>query len=237
MIEKLAFDSNCFDLNIGKLTLVDNNQDLDLKDNEFDLIYVFSKDPVKRLDNFLVDTKVVLSIDLKEKNLKIENPNNKIKSYSKDSKSYEDLLDLAFLSGEFSRFKLDQNLPNSSFSKLYKIWLDESINKRIANDVVIYSDPANPEKPLGFITYRLNESLAEIGLISVSQFSQGKGIGKELLDYLSHVAITNNIKEIKVATQEKNTGAMKFYKKYGFNIQSKTFIYHLWPKKYDLTDL
>ena len=230
MVEKLIFDSNCFNLNIGKIEINSDDEFSKLNPllNDYDLVYVFSRKLIPSIAKHLIDKKVILTLNINDSNDSFLTFEPEIKSSDEVDFDYDQILNLAYASGEFSRFKLDKNLDNKYFRKLYKIWIDDSLNKKIANDVLIFSEF---KKNLGLMTYKISDSKSIIGLISVDENSQGKGIGKRLIKNLCKITNKLNLNKIEVATQLDNIQALNFYKKCGFEITSITYIYHLWPKK------
>lgn len=136
-----------------------------------------------------------------------------------------ELYSLALESGKYSRFKNDPLFPKGTFEHLYKIWLERSVKKEIATDVIIYQIDNSIK---GFLTYKINEQSCTIGLIAVSSEHQGQGIGSKLISYLEHLLSAQHIHIITVATQGHNTHACNFYKRNNFQIDEITYIYHLW---------
>jgi dTDP-4-amino-4,6-dideoxy-D-galactose acyltransferase len=153
---------------------------------------------------------------------------NKIIEYNSNIHDYNEVLNLALLSGNFSRFRTDSNFKNNEFYNLYKEWLNKSINKKIADIVFIYQVG---EKIVGFITIgKSNAETSHIGLIAVDPSYQGKKIGSDLINVSLNYSTNNNYKKIEVETQKENIPAMRLYEKNSFNIKSIQYIYHLWNK-------
>ena len=109
--------------------------------------------------------------------------------------------------------------------------MEKSIKREIANEVFTYS---LNDKIVGFTTCKIIENTIDIGLISVNNHHQGKGIGKKLLQRVNDYAVENELNRIDVATQLHNSNACSFYTKNDFKINSKTYIYHLWNKELNL---
>jgi dTDP-4-amino-4,6-dideoxy-D-galactose acyltransferase len=122
---------------------------------------------------------------------------------------------------------LDKNFKNENFKKLYRKWVDNSISKEIAEDVLIYKEN---KQIMGFVTYKINESFGTIGLIAVSAAHQGKGIGNKLLSFVENRIFSNGITKLVIPTQLSNNTACNFYKKQNYTIQQKLFIKHYWKK-------
>jgi dTDP-4-amino-4,6-dideoxy-D-galactose acyltransferase len=170
----------------------------------------------------LLDTKIIFY-----KNRTSFNKNIKlypIESYYIDDQ-YEKLIKLVFMSGKFSRYRIDTNFKRNEFEKLYKEWIDKSLKRIIADDVLVYK---TNNKIIGFVTYVISELKLTIGLMAVDSDYQGKGIGKTLMDFIENVAYKKKLKEINVATQFANIEACDFYKACNYKMKSKKEIYHLW---------
>lgn len=226
MIEKLDWDSQFFGYQIGKLIL-SNNADYKyiFSQDTFDLIYVFSNEIIYDERFFHADNKVVFHKRISKRNY---NADLQIKCFSFDNStmSYSELEALAIESGKYSRFKLDSNFVNNEFEKLYKQWIYQSVNKKIAMEVLVYQID---NRLAGFISIgKKSDRLAGIGLVAVSPEFQGKGIGSILVKAAENYSIENGFTEIQVVTQEFNENAVKLYRKNGFNLLEKTYIYHYW---------
>ncbi|MBM3185364.1 MAG: GNAT family N-acetyltransferase [Bacteroidetes bacterium] len=240
MIDFLNFDSQLFDINVGKFELTNNFKIDSIKNqlNKFDLVYLFSNEDDVKINLKPVDTKIIFRLKLEDSSL--PEPNSKVLITSTDFQNFEysKLLKLSYLAGDFSRFKLDKNFRKGAFEAMYKLWLDESLNLRIANKVFICYLESNQTTPIGLITLKIDDiDNARIGLISVSAEYQGIGIGKKLIFHTINYLNEQNIKTLEVATQLENKNAVKFYLKCGFEEYSRSNVYHLWTKKLDLIDL
>ena len=140
----------------------------------------------------------------------------------------EQLLELAFLSGQHSRFMVDKNFSDQDFKRLYKEWLERSLTREIADEFYVYK---NDKKLLGFVTLKFKKTFAEIGLIAVSQLAQGKGVGSLLINFAVSAAARKNYKRIHVSTQDNNHQACAFYEKNGFIFDEINYYSHFWTFK------
>lgn len=226
MISKAEWDSKFFDYPVGILIVKEKN-DFDLKkilaeSNEFKLVYIISK---MDLEDFpllkLMDKKVIYTKQLS--NCKNE---GEMLEYSPEIHSYDQLLNLAYLSGTYSRFKIDENFMNNEFRLLYKEWLDKSIEKKLAFKVLINHLEA---EIAGFVTLNKKDTqTSEIGLIAVGEKFQGRNIGSKLIQECEFLSIERNLPNIEVATQYENLAARRLYEKNNFSIKNITNIYHFW---------
>lgn len=224
MIKELLWDSDFFNLKIGEVEETNNIADQDIP---FDLIYVKNKTGntpvISGFSNNFSEIKVLFSKKLKPQNFS----EDKIISFEKTNFQLSDLHELAYESGKYSRFLLDSNFRKDKFQKLYKIWVDNSLTKKFADDVLVMSiDNALA----GFITYKSESDFAQIGLIAVAPNFQGQGIGRKLLNFVENVLLERNIFELRIPTQLKNEAACSFYKKQGYKVVETTHIMHYWKK-------
>jgi ribosomal protein S18 acetylase RimI-like enzyme len=124
------------------------------------------------------------------------------------------------LSGHDSRFLKDSFFGEDAFKNLYKRWIDNSIREEGIN-VLVYIEN---NRILGFVTYSKKETDSSIGLFAVDPIAQGKGVGLKLIQAVESHLGSN--KYLVVPTQETNLNACKFYKKLGFKLEYKQYIYH-----------
>lgn len=111
---------------------------------------------------------------------------------------------------------------------MYRLWLDNSINHKIAN-VVLVANNEN-QQPAGMVTVALKESAATIGLIAMHRGDRGKKIGQKLIQAAEFYAISNGKTILNVATQKANEPACRFYSKAGYIIQSRIEVWHSWKQ-------
>ena len=97
-----------------------------------------------------------------------------------------DILRLAYLSGHLSRFRVDKNLPLSSFQNMYKLWVQNSLSLRPQHDVfTVFRN----EKHIALLTAEfVNNSTCKIGLLAVDPKFHGQGIASKLLQYLEYIS-------------------------------------------------
>lgn len=224
MLKFLDWDSQFFEKKIYRLDISKADQIDAIKqlDSNFDgeLIYLFSKEDLNFKNNdqlLLADKKIVFEKVIIPTEIKIDD--SEIISVFELT---DDLLDLAFLSGHHSRFKLDSKLQHK-FKSMYRIWIEKSLTREIAHEVFAYRFD---NKNIGFVTVKRNEDSAVIGLIAVSEHYHGKNIGSALMKKVEEWCGSNGVKHLEVATQLDNVQACNFYKKNGFNTKQIDYIYH-----------
>jgi len=231
-IELLQWDSNFFNIKIGKCTILHESSEVHLlellqaaQQDNYKLLYLFSDPnisiPSETLDLFkgdLVDTKIIFD----KRTMKSKTSNSDIISYRSSSIS-DELLQLALLSGQYSRFNTDIRFSADSFKRMYGEWLEKSVSRKIANEVFVYKKGNNI---VGFVTISFIDNIGTIGLIAVDPSCQGQHIGKALLQKASDFLHSSLVPQIQVATQHKNIVAYNFYLRNDFTIRSEQDIYH-----------
>lgn len=231
MIE-LTWDSDFFNKKIGKIDVADDytflveNLEKAFK-QQYDLVYVFgnknSDIPNKILEKFngkLVDRKITYTAQIEDLQTK-----NTVEIKEFDEKNGDLLYDLAYLSGQYSRFRLDENLEIENFKRLYREWINKSVSHKIAKKVFVCEDNGQIK---GMVTLGIKEKTANIGLIAVDETLQGKGVGMSLIDACIQYCKIEGIISLDVPTQLDNTQACRFYEKCGFIEKSVQNIYHFW---------
>jgi dTDP-4-amino-4,6-dideoxy-D-galactose acyltransferase len=228
VITKLIWDSDFFGFEVGK-NIVLNPNDIDLtKTQPFVLTYLFSLEQLGELKDKLVDIKCeyvkALSNEPKEYMSKIE-------EFSTTKYTFDEIKEIVYLSGKYSRFRMDKNLKVVDFEKLYTIWFEKSVFKSTLDKCKILIIKEN-ETIAGFVTLDFeDDNNARIGLIATNNQFQGKGYASDLIKACERECFNRNIIYLKVATQGMNDAANKLYKKNNFMLQSKTYIYHHWNNK------
>lgn len=233
MLELLKWDTDFFGIKIGRIffdsteprlmTLLDK-----AKKQGYRLVYVFSEentflspDMLGSSNGRLVDRKIVYQKRVGSYDVLNEKT---IYPYT-SSDNTEKLLDLAYISGNYSRFRLDENFPMGSFERMYKEWLLKSLNGELADVVYVASDN---NKISGFVTLRCGKDSGDIGLIAVNTEQQNRGIGAKLIHACEEYLYKQSIDNLRVPTQMDNIQACRFYEKCGFAKTSVTNIYHFW---------
>jgi ribosomal protein S18 acetylase RimI-like enzyme len=232
IIKKLNWDSDFFNIEIGSFTYEEDEkfslQEIHnlIKDSSYDLIYIFKNlkffPPTFTPELNLVDTKVIFKKNIT--NLVIDTP--KIEYYDKLNKPrLKEIYNLAYNSGFYSRFKLDERFKPSDFVKLYKKWVDNCIDSNTINDLLVYVED---NQLLGFVTVNYSKKKATIGLIAVNHAFRGKSIGSTLMKKVEYLAMLKGCFTVEVATQLENEEACAFYKKNNYQVSEMKNIYHIW---------
>lgn len=222
MIKHLPWDSEFFKLNIASVDASHEIADDDLQ--QFHMFYSFHSDENRNYENFhpsFREHKIIFEKHLQQ----LPDIDADIRSVGKNFEDLSTLQQLAYESGKYSRFNLDGNFAERQFKDLYNLWITNSLNRQFADDVlVIYVN----DKIGGFVTYKINQEIATIGLIAVVPEFQGQGLGTKLLQRVEHLLFEKGIQKLQIPTQEANLEACKFYTKKGYSILSITPITHYW---------
>ncbi len=225
MIKRLNWDSDFFEIEVGELEFSAFDSALNFQD--FDVLYVSSEcDFSLQLANFensFSETKITFSKNLVE----TDSSSDAIFSISDIKYDTQKLYELAFESGKQSRFLLDDKFGRDKFKELYKKWIDNSISKKFATDVLLFEKES---ESVGILTYKIADRNASVGLFAVANSEQGNGIGRELLQKLEAVLFEKGVSNLEIPTQLSNSQACNFYKKSGYNIHNQRVIKHFWKK-------
>jgi len=173
-----------------------------------------------KTDVHLADVACLYSIGLPSE----RNIHPQISLYSGAMVSQE-LENIAIQCGVFSRFNLDKNFPSNSFEKLYRTWIQKSVSKEIADDILVYYEK---NTLAGIVTVSSKNSVGNIGLFGIEESMRGKGIGKALLNATISYFSNKKCTRAQVITQAKNEAACGLYEKCGFAVIEKKYCYHFW---------
>jgi len=169
----------------------------------------------------LADIACIYSIVLPLKTVKID---KHIALYSDDIVSNE-LESIAIQCGVHSRFKTDKRFAKGSYERMYKTWIEKSVNRLLADDIIIYK---KEDKIAGIVTVYVKNNIGFIGLFGIDESMRGIGIGKQLLNAAIAYFIDKKCDRAQVITQNDNKAACSIYEKCGFSIKQKSYCYHIW---------
>ncbi|MCF4007799.1 GNAT family N-acetyltransferase [Rheinheimera sp. UJ63] len=229
-----AFDSHLFSLDVKLLELttgISISEAIEvIQKTAFDLLYIISSQPIETeflqnkqvLEISYCDEKIVFSGAIE--NLISTDSTVPVIANTFKPEDFSVLENLAFQSGEFSRFYLDQKLPHEAFNTLYSTWISKSLSKEYADDYYIAYDG----KAVGLLTSSIRAGVAQIGLLAVDKHSRGKGIGRNLLSRFATEMKGKNIEKVAIPTQRANIKACGFYQSLGLSEIEHKFIYHCW---------
>lgn len=183
---------------------------------------MISQQAAQKLNGFLADHKVTYLCnlaELKERQLSAF----QIEEYSAALPDAE-LIELAYLSGLYSRFRTDPNISDGQFKEIYSEWITNSVNKQIANKVLIIK---NKDKLAGMITLGEKQQRGDIGLLAVDKQHQSMGIGAALVQ-AAQQDFALRYQWSQVVTQAANKPACRLYERCGYQIEKIENFYHFW---------
>jgi len=230
-IEILQWDTDFFGYTVAKINypILNINNCVDvielLKKNKVVLGYYFSSESLSlyKVPGYkikLVDKKITYS---KNNNLSaVFSPNVR---FFESKIVTQELINLSIQSGEYSRFKKDRRIKKEKFEEMYRLWIINSVNKKIA-DAVLVSEEKN--KIIGSVTLAEKSNAASIGIIAVDRNYRGKGIGKSLMISAESWAVSKGLRSVEVDTQKANKGACNFYESCGYSMTRLKYVYHFW---------
>lgn len=229
-IRRLDWDSRFFGLRIGRVDVSSakeleslSAQGSSLK-QQFDLLYVFCPQSIRWQAEKATpaDEKTIYAKRVVPQVVEMQTD-----IYTEDVPN-EDLYRLALVSGEYSRYRLDNRFPKGSYERLYRRWIEQSVNGNMADRVFVYRENNHIH---GMLTLQWDDHKADIGLVAVDTDMQGRGIGSLLIrnaeNWLAH---HTSVQTLSVATQWANTKARRWYEKNGFAVAGVTNIYHWWRR-------
>lgn len=179
----------------------------------------------ERLGGRLVDQKTTFFIDLARVSPFDITLHATVESYDR-SMPAEQLVSLAIQSGEFSRFAVDPGIPRQKFTEMYTIWIDRSLDKQIAEEVLVVRDPA--KGVVGMVTLGNKNGRGDIGLIAVDADFRGRKYGETLVRAAQQWFIAHGYAHGQVVTQGTNAPACKLYIRCGYSIEKVEPYFHFW---------
>lgn len=225
MIQYLHWDSNFFNKVIGKLTLSAQEQP-ELELDNYDVLFVYQNEDFQiDIPNFELsfsDTKLVFQ---KKIGLTGDVIPKEIKSIKNVGDHKNRLHELGYLSGTYSRFRLDENFEEDEFKSLYRLWIDKSIKLEIADDIFVF---LKNNEVLGFLSFTINKPYTKLRLMAIDPKHRGMGIATKLMDAVEQHVKNKGIQFIQIPTQKSNASACNLYVKNGFQIIHKEIIKHYW---------
>ncbi|MDO5614821.1 MAG: GNAT family N-acetyltransferase [Cruoricaptor ignavus] len=226
-IKALDWDSEFFGLKVGELIINSNEGIFEVSEN-YDVIYTKQNEDfyfeIVDYSRSFQETKIIFIKTISEKNIFNE---SEIKDYDELPLPNEVFYEVGYVSGNHSRFLLDEKFGEEKFRSLYRMWVDNSMNKKFAKKI-FYTE----EEGLvtGFVTYQEYDGVGKIGLIATLPSHQGKGLGKKILWNVENYCLENGIEILEIPTQKENTQACGFYKFCGYRIKEEQIIKHYWRK-------
>ena len=144
-----------------------------------------------------------------------------------DTARDEDLGDLRHIAAElsaYSRFAFDPGFGTAQARRLYKRWVEVSLEGRADLFVVA----KNTERTLGFILCRATGPVSAMDLVAVRSGAIGAGVGTALMRRAAIGLQELGYQTVDVVTQGRNPRAVKFYERCGFRVRDVSLVYHGW---------
>jgi dTDP-4-amino-4,6-dideoxy-D-galactose acyltransferase len=132
---------------------------------------------------------------------------------------------LAVQTGEYSRYRIDRNIPEHLFTALYRKWIENSVARLNAEEVLVYTEN---KEVIGMVTLSEDERGGVIGLIGVDRQFRSKGTGQKLVQAACSYFMKKHTDYLSVITQKANIPACNFYRKCGFEVFLTENVYHFW---------
>lgn len=223
-IERLNWDSEFFDRNIGRWRTDGPLPQLQPDPAGFDLIYVECV-PNSNLNSappswFDAGQKVTFYCSTSA--LPIAPAINKLHHPSPELET------LVWMSGTQSRFKMDPRFSKVEFQRLYSHWMNACLEGHW--DAIILGHH-HQSRLTGFITLEFMVDHARIGLIAVHPAHRGKGIAGQLVAAAKTEAHRKGQMQLRVSTQGANQAAIVTYIKSGFQLHHTIQQYHWWTQE------
>ncbi|MDQ2793870.1 MAG: GNAT family N-acetyltransferase [Bacteroidota bacterium] len=129
---------------------------------------------------------------------------------------------LAWQSGEHSRFRRDVRLPAGAYQELYSTWLSRMLTQGTVWAVVA------DDEVIGMLALDARAVPARIELVAVAPAARRQGIGQLLVQAALCEAAARHLALLEVVTQGANHAARYLYEREGFRLLDSRHIYHIW---------
>ncbi|EKB48718.1 GNAT family N-acetyltransferase [Cecembia lonarensis] len=233
-IIEMTWDSAFFNKKVGKI-LMDNTESFDynkflIEARKYDLIYLISNNQL--LPNNLVSK---ANLDLMDTILTMSKKINKDDYLSSNYRFLNELegddLTRSYQIAEeisvVSRFSREKLVGKEITKKLYRIWVDNALNKSYS-DGLFLEKIDNKVVGIHLLKLDLINQICFFTLTGVSSLMKGKGIGNNLWNQsFAYLANETNIDLIKSPFSLNNLHSFNFHLKMGFDkIEEVKYIYH-----------
>lgn len=224
-IKTLDWDSNFFGFKVGEISDL-SSAPIVVEDKDIKFVQTKLEEDIElnitSFDKKYQEGKVVFAKALQEPHT----IQQEVKDYDNAPLPQEAFYEIAYESGKYSRYKQDAFFGEEKFRHLYELWVENSINKSFATKIFyILSEEGVPK---GFVTLKVSQNEAYIGLIGILPQYQGEGLGSTLLKVCENYGIENGVKTLYIPTQLENIPACNFYKKMGYEKSETLYIKHYW---------
>ena len=173
---------------------------------------------------FFADRKVTYVTDLGQRTDAPDTVEQGVEEYD-GCDTCDELERLAVQAGIYSRFKLDPRIPDEKFAELYRLWIRNSVNRKIADGVLVVRRSGSI---VGMVTVAEKNRRGDIGLIAVDGSMRGKNLGVALVRAAQEWSRRRGFWIAQVVTQGENAAACRLYEKCGYTVEKVEHFYHFW---------
>ena len=141
------------------------------------------------------------------------------------------VLHIAETSFKYSRFHLDDTLPDGLANTIKREWIANYLNGTRGNGLYI---AVRDGVVVGFNAVLESTTHGEptsiIDLIAVSSAHQGRGVGRALLQHFIHMYHPTHL-HLQVGTQVANIPSCRLYESMGFRLINSQYVLHGWSSQ------
>lgn len=105
----------------------------------------------------------------------------------------------------------------------YRCWLENAVLSKFDDCCLVLKQLG---RICGFVTVKIRDELATIGLIGVATTFRGMGLGNALLELAIKYSVVNNANIISVSTQISNLAAANLYARAGFSATENSYWFY-----------
>jgi len=216
----LEWDSSFFNKRIAKLAhRYGSVQSIDM--SMFDLVQAKVAATDYKQMNFLTRSGFVLAeseVDFGKTIIDVDNMvfNDINLATENDLPQIESISRCSFL---YSRFR-EPWYSEEEKNELYEVWATKAFWGEF-DDVCLVE--RLDDQVAGFITVKVVEKNARVGLLAVANKFQGKGVGKKLVALAEDFSSKKCAQKLFIATQMSNSSAMNLYALLGYRIDSTSY--------------
>jgi ribosomal protein S18 acetylase RimI-like enzyme len=189
-----------------------------------DRAFVYAKVPVdnvqagvllQKLGFYVVDTNVVF-----RKPFSYNGAHGNMVRFAQQ-KDEDGVRKVAYGNFEYSRFHLDQRIPNSLADKIKAEWAGNYFKGKRGDEMIV---ALSGDTVIGFtqLLYKGDELI--IDLIAVDKSHRGKGVASDMIEYAEERCPQH--KFTTVGTQVANVPSVRLYEKLGFRLHHAEYVYH-----------
>ena len=201
----------------------------DLDNDQVKLGYYTSSKFLKDVRSDVYEIKFIIKrIPLEKKILTHKPFHDHIELYNEVSVD-EALIRLAQLAGRQGRFGNDINISDTLCDEIFKNWMINSVNKKMASHILVYKVAS---KIVGFASIDIRNGKGYTPLFAVDRDFEGRGVSFALMRAAETVLYEEGCPIAVGGTQELNQKALKVYQRYGLIPQEPEYVYHIWKKDF-----